>query len=140
METRMVMKGNHSRKTAAFVRVSPSLPPLTEEEELCVFNCRAVFFFFPPRPVLPTVSSPFRRSATSSAVSTFICCPARLRWRTSVSLRVRGPFASVLHRFFPLSSSQFFIFSFSRRFPESSGQCPTRGSSLHQRGGKASLL
>lgn len=48
METRMVMKGNHSRKTAAFVRVSPCLTTPTEEKELCVFNCHPVFFFFRP--------------------------------------------------------------------------------------------
>lgn len=36
METRKVMKGSHSRKTAAFVRVSLSLPPLTGEEEPCL--------------------------------------------------------------------------------------------------------
>lgn len=58
------------------------------------------FLLLLSRRVLPTVSSPYRRSATSSVVSTFICCPARLRWQTSVSLRVGGPFAFLLERSF----------------------------------------
>lgn len=43
METRKVMKGSHSRKTAAFVRVSLSLTPLMGEKELCL-QLSSVFY------------------------------------------------------------------------------------------------
>lgn len=68
------------------------------------------FLLLLSRRVLPTVSSPSRLSATSSVALTFICCLARLRWQTNVSLRVRGPFALVLDRSFPLLLFPFLSF------------------------------
>lgn len=84
METRRVMRGSHSRKTAAFVRVSQRL-------QTCdvVAADHGDRFSVSSRRVLPTVTSPSRLSAASSLVSASTCCLVRSLWRTSVSPRVR---------------------------------------------------
>lgn len=164
METSRVMKGNHSRKTAAFVRVSPALRDSYVGE--ISFRC-LIFFPLTSRHVPPTVSSPSRRSAASSIVSTSTCCLVKLRWQASVSLRVSSCFLCCLISLFCcnnssnssvsspwiysssllplLSFSSFlssspFVFTSSRCFPKGSGQRSSRGSSLHQCGGETSFF
>lgn len=156
METGRVMKGNHSRKTAAFVRVSPGLNTSYVGETS--FRLAHVFPLT-SRHVPPTVSSPSRRSAASSIVSTSTCCLVRLRWQASVSLRVSSCFLCCLISLFCCNNSSNssvsypwicsssllpllspFVFTSSWCFPKGSSQRSSRGSSLHQCGGETSLF
>lgn len=89
METSTVMRGSHSRKTAAFVRVSQPRtasdscrPPYATTgggfrccTQIRVSQSRIVSLSY--RRVLPTASSPSRLSAASSVVSASTCCLVR---------------------------------------------------------------
>lgn len=89
METSTVMRGSHSRKTAAFVRVSQ---PRTASDSCRPpyattgggFRCctqirlsQSRIISLSCRRVLPTASSPSRLSAASSVVSASTCCLVR---------------------------------------------------------------
>lgn len=108
METCRVMGGNHSRKTAAFVRVRQWHMVTLPQQEVSAKKNIWCSVSPPSRHVPPTVSSPSRLSAASSAVSVSTCSLVRWRWQTSVSLRVTNSFPFELME---LLSAHFRLFS-----------------------------
>lgn len=148
METRKVMKGSHSRKTAAFVRVSLSPTP-HRGEEVCLQLSPALLlsstqacaaYSFITIPSLSNIFSRLNLYLLSGQVALSNQCLSQGERNLLRSFWIDLFHFCHLPWIFSYTSFFDFLFYFSnsRCFPKSSSQCSTRGSSLHQRGGEVS--